>query len=141
MLFADLFFIYAFLPICFGAYFCFKSIKAKNTILIISSLVFYAFGEPRKILLFVASAFLNYLFARWIDNSKGRKVSKVILTVCLLFNFGMLGVFKYTDFMINNINGIFKTTIPLQNIALPLGISFYTFQLLSYVNHHPMMNM
>lgn len=133
MLFADLFFMFAFLPICFMAYFAFKSIKAKNIVLIVTSLVFYAFGEPIKILMFVGSAFLNYLFARWIDSARGTKGSKIALAISLLYNFGMLGVFKYTDFMISNINGIFGTSIPAQNIALPLGISFYTFQIVSYV--------
>lgn len=133
MLFADLFFMFAFLPICFLAYFAFRSIKAKNIVLIITSLVFYAFGEPIKILMFVGSALLNYLFARWIDSARGTKGSKIALAISLLYNFGMLGVFKYTDFMISNINGIFGTSIPAQNIALPLGISFYTFQIVSYV--------
>ncbi len=133
MLFADLFFLFAFLPICFAAYFLFKNINAKNAVLIITSLVFYSFGEPRKIFLFVASAFLNYLFARLIDSTRGNKFCKIALTVCLLFNFGMLGVFKYTDFMISNVNAIFGSDIPAQNIALPLGISFYTFQIVSYV--------
>lgn len=133
MLFADLFFMFAFLPICFMAYFAFKSIKAKNIVLIVTSLVFYAFGEPIKILMFVGSALLNYLFARWIDSARGTKGSKIALAISLLYNFGMLGVFKYTDFMISNINGIFGTSIPAQNIALPLGISFYTFQIVSYV--------
>ena len=133
MLFADLFFMFAFLPICFLAYFAFKSIKAKNIVLIITSLIFYAFGEPIKIFMFVGSALLNYLFARWIDSTRGTRNCKLALTLSLLFNFGMLGVFKYTDFMISNINGIFGTSIPAQNIALPLGISFYTFQIVSYV--------
>ena len=83
--------------------------------------------------MFVGSALLNYLFARWIDSARGTKGSKIALAISLLYNFGMLGVFKYTDFMISNINGIFGTSIPAQNIALPLGISFYTFQIVSYV--------
>ena len=133
MLFADLFFMFAFLPLCFLFYFMFKSIKIKNYILIIFSLIFYASGEPLKILLFIGSAFLNYLFAFWIDKHRNTVRSKLALAIALIFNIGMLGIFKYTDFMINNINGLFGTTIPLLHIALPLGISFYTFQILSYV--------
>ncbi|MBE6691736.1 MAG: MBOAT family protein [Ruminococcaceae bacterium] len=133
MLFADLYFLYAFLPICFAAYFLFKNINAKNAVLIITSLIFYAYGEPLKIFLFVGSALLNYLLARWIDSTRGKKICKAVLTICLLYNFGMLGVFKYTDFMISNVNAIFGSHIPAQNIALPLGISFYTFQIVSYV--------
>lgn len=133
MLFADLLFMFAFLPICFLCYFLCKSIKAKNWVLIIFSLVFYACGEPVKILLFVGSAFLNYILALWMHMSRGTKNCKLALVLSLIYNIGMLGVFKYTDFMIGNINGIFGTSIPLLNIALPLGISFYTFQIISYM--------
>ncbi len=133
MKFADLFFMFAFLPICFAAYFSCKSIKGKNAVLIITSLVFYSFGKPIELLMFVGSAFLNYLFGLWIDKERGTKLDKLPITIALLYNFGMLGVFKYTDFMINNINSIFGTSIPEQNIGLPLGISFYTFQVVSYI--------
>lgn len=133
MLFADLFFMFAFLPVCFLFYFMFKSIKAKNRVLIVFSLVFYACGEPVKILLFVASALINYLLALWMDKARGTKNCKFALVLSLIYNIGMLGIFKYTDFMIGNINGIFGTSIPLLEIALPLGISFYTFQIISYM--------
>ena len=86
-----------------------------------------------ELLMFVGSAFLNYLFGLWIDKERGTKLDKLPITIALLYNFGMLGVFKYTDFMINNINSIFGTSIPEQNIGLPLGISFYTFQVVSYI--------
>lgn len=133
MLFTDLLFMFAFLPPCFAAYFLARSIKAKNAILIIASLIFYACGEPIKIFLFLGSALINFLFAKWIDNTRGSKTSKVALILSLVYNIGMLGIFKYTDFVIENINWIFGTAIPEQNIALPLGISFYTFQIMSYV--------
>ncbi len=133
MLFADLLFIFAFLPLCFAFYFMFKSIKAKNVILIIFSLIFYACGEPIKILLFIASALINYLLALWMDKARGTPKSKLALILSLIYNIGMLGIFKYTDFMIGNINGLFGTSIPLLHIALPLGISFYTFQIISYM--------
>lgn len=133
MLFADLFFMFAFLPLCFMFYFMFKSIKVKNWVLITFSLIFYACGEPIKIFMFIGSILINYLLALWMDRSRGTKQSKIALALALIYDIGMLGVFKYTDFMINNINGIFSTSIPLLKIALPLGISFYTFQILSYI--------
>ena len=133
MLFADLLFMYAFLPLCFLFYFMFKSIKVKNAVLIAFSLIFYACGEPVKIFLFVASALINYLLALWMDKARGSAKCKLALILSLIYNIGMLGIFKYTDFMINNVNGIFGTEIPLLKIALPLGISFYTFQVMSYM--------
>lgn len=133
MLFADLFFMFAFLPICFLFYFAFKSIKVKNWVLIVFSLIFYACGEPIKIFMFLGSAFLNYLLALWMNKARGTAQCKLALILSLIYNIGMLGFFKYTDFMINNINGLFGTSIPLLKIALPLGISFYTFQIMSYM--------
>lgn len=133
MLFADLFFMFAFLPLCFSLYFLFKSIKVKNYILILFSLIFYACGEPIKIFMFIGSALLNYVLALWMDRARETNRSKLPLILSLIYNIGMLGVFKYTDFMIGNINGIFGTSIPMLKIALPLGISFYTFQIISYM--------
>jgi len=133
MLFADLFFMFVFLPLCFIFYFMFKNINAKNWILITFSLVFYACGEPVKIFMFIGSVAVNYFLALWMDKSRGTTNCKLALVLALIFDIGMLGIFKYTDFMISNINGIFGTSIPLLKIALPLGISFYTFQVLSYM--------
>ena len=133
MIFADILFLFAFLPICFILYFLSKSIKWRNSVLIFVSLVFYAFGKPLYIPLFLASIVVNYFLALGINKNKNTGKAKLLMVLDLLYNFGMLGIFKYTDFMINNINGIFGTNIPLQNIALPLGISFYTFQIVSYV--------
>ena len=132
MFFADLIFMFAFLPLCFAFYFMCKNIKYKNAVLILFSLIFYACGEPIKILLFVGSAMFNYFCGLLIDKYRGTNKSKLALIVSLIYNIGMLGVFKYTDFMIENVNGIFGTSIPLLHIALPLGISFYTFQIMSY---------
>ena len=133
MIFADILFLFAFLPICFILYFLSKSIKWRNSVLIFVSLVFYAFGKPLYIPLFLVSIVVNYFLALGINKNKNTGKAKLLMVLDLLYNFGMLGIFKYTDFMINNINGIFGTNIPLQNIALPLGISFYTFQIVSYV--------
>ena len=133
MYFADLLFMCVFLPVCLACYFLARGIKAKNFVLVAFSLIFYAWGEPIKIALFVATAVVNYFLALLIDKYKGRKLGKAFLVIALLIDFGMLAVFKYTDFIIGNINGIFGTSIPMQNIALPLGISFYTFQIVSYM--------
>ena len=133
MIFADLFFMFAFLPLCFLFYFMFKSLKAKNWVLIVFSLIFYACGEPIKILLFIASAMVNYFLALWMDKARGTKYCKIAMSLSLVYNIGMLGLFKYTDFIIGNINGIFGSSIPLLKLALPLGISFYTFQVMSYM--------
>ena len=132
MIFADLFFLFAFLPLCFLFYFLFKSLKVKNWVLIVFSLIFYACGEPIKILLFIGSALINYFLALWMDKARGTKYCKIAMLLSLAYNIGMLGLFKYTDFIIGNINGSFGVSIPLLKLALPLGISFYTFQILSY---------
>jgi len=133
MLFADLLFVFVFFTLCIACYFIAPNIKIKNAVLVVFSLLFYAWGEPKLVFLFVFSALVNYLLALQIDKRRGTKGSKGFLAIALVYDIGMLFVFKYTDFMINNINGIFGTSIPLSNIALPLGISFYTFQIISYM--------
>lgn len=133
MLFADILFLFIFLPICIILYFVAKDIKSKNTVLLVFSLIFYAWGEPVRILLLIFSAAINYALAIMIELSKDSGKGRPHLIVSLIFNIGMLGIFKYTDFFIGNINGIFGTSIPFQHIALPLGISFYTFQIISYM--------
>ncbi len=133
MYFADLFFIYLFLPLCFIAYFAARNVKQKNVVLLVFSLIFYTWGEPVKILVLLFSVLVNYLLALAIDKKRGTKWCKASIVSAVLFNIAMLGVFKYTDFLISNINGVLGTNIPMQNIALPLGISFFTFQILSYV--------
>ncbi len=133
MIFSDILFMFAFLTLCFAFYFISKSIKVKNVVLIVFSLIFYACGKPLNTLLFLFSAFINYVLALWMGKARGTRYCKLALVLSLVYNIGMLGVFKYTDFMIENINGIFGVSIPLLHIALPLGISFYTFQIMSYM--------
>ena len=133
MLFADILFLFVFLPLCLISYFVCKDIKAKNAVLLVFSLIFYAWGEPVRILLLVLSAAINYAFAIMIELSKGTRKAKSYLVMSLIYNIGMLAIFKYTDFFLQNVNALLGTSIPMQNIALPLGISFYTFQIISYV--------
>lgn len=134
MLFSDLFFLFFFMPLCYILYYIAKDIKQKNSVLIIFSLFFYAFGEPVKVLFLLLSVSINYIVGLLIADDKARgKSGKGFLIIGLLFDIGMLGVFKYTDFLIDNINGIFGTSIAHSGIVMPLGISFFTFQILSYI--------
>lgn len=134
MLFSDLFFLYFFMPLCCIMYYIAKDIKQKNAVLIIFSLFFYAFGEPVKVLFLLLSVGVNYIVGLLIADDKARgKSGKGFLVIGLLFDIGMLGVFKYTDFLVDNINGIFGTSIAHSGIVMPLGISFFTFQILSYI--------
>lgn len=134
MLFSDLFFLFFFMPLCCVMYYIAKDIKQKNSVIIIFSLFFYAFGEPVKILFLLLSVGINYIVGLLIADDKAQgKSGKGFLVLGLLFDIGMLGVFKYTDFIIDNINGIFGSSIAHSGIVMPLGISFFTFQILSYI--------
>ncbi len=131
MIFSSMLFLWAFLPIVLFFYYIVKD-RYKNIILLISSLIFYAWGEPKYILLMLFSIFINYIFGILID--KYRKHDKKILTVAIVSNLAILGYFKYFNFISSIINNIFAhTVIDLRTIILPIGISFYTFQILSYV--------
>ena len=111
--------------------FAMPNIKLKNIMLTFFSILFYAYGEPFAVLLLLISITLNYIFAIFIV--KYEKNKKTFLTICVLFNLGLLGLFKYTDFTISILNNVLNLNIPQTNIALPIGISFFTFQALSYV--------
>ena len=133
MVFADLFFLYIFLPAVLIAYFLNKNIRYKNAVLIIFSLVFYAWGEPAVVFLLILSTIVNWLFGLQIDKHRDDKLGKMALGGSLFFSLGMLIVFKYLGFIVENLNLIPFINIPVPNITLPIGISFYTFQILSYV--------
>ena len=130
MEFSTLTFLFFFFPIFLFSYFIIKNRKYRNIVLLIFSLLFYAWGEPVYILLMILSIIMNYYFAKLIDKSKSRKLILIISIIC---NIGLLVVFKYTDFIISIFNFVFRLDIKSTNIALPIGISFYTFQILSYV--------
>lgn len=130
MLFSSTSFLFLFLPSFLVLYFCFPQRKVKNTWLFIASLFFYAWGEPIYVFLMLVSILANWLFGL----SLGRKKSKGILLLSLLFNILIIGFFKYQGFLADNINLIFGSTIiPNLQLPLPIGISFYTLQALSYV--------
>ena len=110
--------------------------EIKNLTLIVFSLIFYAWGEPIYILLLLTSVFVNYLFGLGMGScqkKENEKLSKVLLTCSLIFNIGLLGVFKYSGFITENLNRIPGVHLPVPKLTLPIGISFYTFQILSYI--------
>lgn len=133
MVFADLFFIYFFLPICLIFYFAFKKLEARNTVLIVFSLIFYAWGEPIWVLLLLFSATFNWFMGLLISKNADTKVSKVIVGTAITVNLALLLVFKYSAFFVENINGLFRASLTVPSIALPIGISFFTFQAISYI--------
>lgn len=131
MIFSSLVFLCVFLPVIFLLYCIIPSLKVRNGLLIVASLLFYAYGEPIYVLLMIGSALVNYACARWISSCGNRK--KLILILGIILNLGVLGVFKYTGFLVGSFNNIFQVQVPVPQIVLPIGISFYTFQALSYV--------
>lgn len=106
--------------------------KLKNLVLLIASLFFYFVGEPVYSLLMIGSSLSGYIHGLLIEKARGTKYAKIPLISSVVVSIGLLGFFKYSNFFIKNINSLFKTNIGLLSIALPIGISFYTFQILSY---------
>lgn len=106
--------------------------RFKNFVLLVASLFFYFYGEPVYTILMLATILSSYLHGLLIDRFRGRVWSKVFLWSSVITSIGVLGFFKYSDFFISNVNSLFQTRISLLGIALPIGISFYTFQTLSY---------
>lgn len=133
MLFSSLTFLFLFLPLTIGLYFLCKD-KYKNYILLVASLLFYAWGEPKYIVLMILSIVFNYYIARALANKKSsERRRKLFLVLAIIINLGALFVFKYLTFAINNFNLVFGFNINTPNLVMPIGISFYTFQILSYV--------
>lgn len=130
MLFSSITFIYFFLP--FMAIYYLLPKKWKNAFLLLTSLFFYFFGEPVYVTLLLLSSVSDWVHGLYIEAHRGKKSAKVALVSSIVINLLMLGFFKYTDFFIGTINSIFGTEIPLLGIALPIGISFFTFQTMSY---------
>ncbi len=132
MVFSSISFIYYFLAIVLTIYFILPN-KLKNLVLFISSMVFYFYGEPKYIILMLATIFVSYIFGLLMDKFKDTKLKKVFFISSLVVTLGSLGIFKYSDFAISNINSLFSANIGLLNLILPIGISFYTFQIISYL--------
>ena len=134
MLFSSTTFIFMFLILLLILYFPIKNIKYRNIILLIFSLIFYSWGEPKYIFLMLITVLIAYMFGLLIDKYRNdKKKSKLFLVISVILILLNLFIFKYLDFSIGIINSVFKTNIGLTKLVLPIGISFYTFQILSYV--------
>ena len=131
MVFSSAVFLFAFLPVTFLLSRLCRSLRAQNILLALMSLVFYAFGQLQYLPLFLASVLINFLAGSYLRRGCGRR--KAVLTLAVLLNLGVLGVFKYTDFVLSTLNVFLPAPIPLTGILLPIGISFFTFQGMSYV--------
>ena len=134
MLFSSVLFLFYFLPFVLIIYFISPK-KYRNLILFLSSLFFYSWGEPKYIWIMLFSTVLDYTCGRFVDDYKAKGnvgKAKLWLSISISVNLGLLGFFKYSDFLITNINHIFNLNIPILNLVLPIGISFYTFQTMSY---------
>ncbi len=132
MVFSSLIFIFTFLPLALLAYYAAPK-RLRNLMLLIASLLFYAWGEPIYIVIIVLTTIANYFFSLLIGKHDGRKTALVAFIASLLVNLGTLFFFKYYDFAVENLNQLFHLQIAVQNLPLPLGISFHTFQTMSYV--------
>ena len=130
MVFASPVFLFAFMPVvvllCIIARWAGKA-AVRNVLLLIFSLLFYAWGEPVYVLLMVGAILVNYFLGRFVREKKG------VFVLAIVLNLGMLAVFKYLDMFISSVNWLARTDMPLANLALPIGISFYTFQMISYL--------
>lgn len=133
MVFSSSIFIFVFLPIALIGYYLLDQ-KYRNIFLLIMSLAFYAWGEPKFIVVLLGSIFLNYVYALLVDRYRDNKaLAKLILTLMVLSNLAIFFVFKYLNFAVTNVNRLLSTEFTIPNIALPIGISFFTFQAMSYV--------
>lgn len=131
MVFSSIPFLYYFLPCVLLVYFLVPK-RFKNTILLLSSLLFYGWGEPKYLIFMIAAIIQGYVLGLLIEKYRGKKLSKLFLTLSVVLSLGLLAYCKYADFFIENFGALTGLSIPLLNIALPIGISFYTFQILSY---------
>jgi alginate O-acetyltransferase complex protein AlgI len=137
MVFSSPIFIFMFLPVLLALYLLSARRELRNPLLLVASLFFYAWGEPWFVYVMVLSIFLNYLFGLWIDSVRGRGSARWALAVAVAFNLGLLGAFKYANFVMENVNvvlGAFGISpVQVGSVPLPIGISFFTFQAMSYV--------
>ena len=129
MLFSSITFIYYFLPLLFLVYFITPK-KYRNIPLLVFSLLFYFLGEPKYIIVLLLSCTINYYLSILISK---KKHPKLLLIISLIYNVGQLLYFKYTDFFITNINNLFNLDISLLHVIMPIGISFFTFQIIAYM--------
>ena len=133
MVFSSLNFMYLFLPICLLLYFILHGIKARNYLLLVMSLLFYAWGEPKWIILMIVTTLIDYGAGLLVDQYRGQKLAKWALAGSVVITLSFLAVFKYLGFFNQHLNQIFGAELPTQIFNLPIGISFYTFQAITYV--------
>lgn len=132
MVFSSQTFLCIFLPVVLALYYLLPTLRIRNVLLIVVSLLFYAYGEPVYVLLMIASIIINYIFGRLLG-TENKKKRQWILAIAVIINIGLLVVFKYLDMMVQTVNQLCGSEFPLAGLALPIGISFFTFQALSYV--------
>lgn len=132
MLFSSVPFLFYFLPAALLLYFLVPR-RLKNAALLLASLFFYAWGEPKYVVLMLVSIAQGYLFGLLVEKYRGRNASRLFLSLSILVSLGLLGYFKYADFFLASVNAATGLSLPLLKLSLPIGISFYTFQVLSYV--------
>lgn len=131
MVFSSMVFLCVFLPAAFCLHLLLPGMRAKNFLLVVASLVFYAYGEPIYVILLVASSAGNYILARLTGECP--KIRKLTMTLAVVINLGLLVIFKYTGFLVDTFNSVTGAGIPVPQVRMPIGISFFTFQALSYV--------
>lgn len=132
MLFSSITFLYYFLPLTIAFYFLSPK-RLKNMVLLLSSIIFYAWGEPKYVFLMASLIVLGYGFGRLVETYRGKKAGQVFCVLSIMMSLSFLVYFKYADFFITNFNAITGLGIPLLKVILPIGISFYTFQMISYI--------
>ena len=134
MVFSSAVFLFAFLPVTVGVYYI-SNARIRNYWLLLTSLFFYAWGEPRYIVLMLCSIVVNYFFGLIIEKLRLRRKfsGRLLLCAAIIFDIGLLGYYKYAGFLVQNLNRVLPVSFDVPQVALPVGISFYTFQILSYV--------
>lgn len=133
MVFSNLVFLFIFLPLVLGSYFLVRK-ELQNYLLLGFSLVFYAWGEPKYVVIMIFSIILNYISGYLVHTFRNHKnLKKITLTVAIISNLLVLGYYKYINFLVENINELFSMNIQIDPVVLPIGISFFTFQSMSYV--------
>ena len=132
MLFSSITFLYCFLPCVLLVYFVVPD-RMNNAVLLLASLFFYGWGEPKYLISMLASVTQSYAAALLVERFRGTKIAKAALAISAVASLGLLAYCKYADFFIGNFNAVTGLSVPLLRVALPVGISFYTFQILSYV--------
>ena len=132
MLFSSITFIYFYLPTVLAVYFLLP-VRYRNGWLLAASFLFYAWGEPNYLVIMLLTIFINYFAAILVSKQKTKAAKFIVLWLSIIVDLSMLGYFKYFNFFVENINLLFKGNIDFIKVVMPIGISFYTFQALSYV--------